>query len=140
MAAVTAVMSLRTTLGAALSRDLALHRRFAVALPDNFSYYSERDDDESTFFVSEDAMEWEEHSLPDNVFGRVSQFEYTNGGFLAWIRTEHSSGGTAATVFTSEDGRSWTRDEINAQVSVVYRNAEGRLFAGGRRGLLLERR
>ena len=39
MAAVTAVMSLRTTLGAALSRDLALHRRFAVALPDNFSYY-----------------------------------------------------------------------------------------------------
>lgn len=101
---------------------------------------SAQDDDESTFFVSEDAMEWEEHTLPTNVFGSVSRLEYTNGGFLAWVATDTSAPGSATTVFTSDDGRVWTQDAVTGQVSVVYRTADGRLVAGGRTGLLLERR
>lgn len=38
MAAVTAVMSLRTAVGAAFSRNLVLDWRFAVAPRDRFSY------------------------------------------------------------------------------------------------------
>lgn len=94
-------------------------------------------DEQTRVYLSEDALSWEAHTFSDPDLGRVARLVYSDGTFIGW---RSGSGANPSIIFTSEDGRNWTRDEIDEPIRVVYRGAEGQLLAAGRMGLLLERR